>query len=294
MSMSSGRQASVFISHSPDQEVGPLIAALRDLGYLVETPATIAGWQPVHVAMVERVRNADLLLAVLDGPGPNVSFEVGVAVGAGTPVLLLSGNRRLARDLAGLPRVDPGANLDALADAVARTIRRREISHQAERPTHHEPALSRKLAAQFLASAADSADGSIVEALIVALFEQVGAEVLRTTSTEARTPVRPDLVIWHDELAAGFGLPLPVEVLVKTLEPRAILGRLRRTRDVAGAPSLLAIDVLNHPPLAEVDGDGKTLVIAPLQMLIAALAEFPVGEAMARIRAQATLVTAAS
>jgi hypothetical protein len=294
VSVPSGRSASVFISHSADEDIGPLVAVLRDLGYLVETPASVAGWQPVHAAIVEKIQNSDLLVAVLDSPAPNVSFEVGIAVGAGTPVLLLSGNRRPAQDLAGLPRIEPGASPEAFADALARTIRGRELSHQAAESIRHAPALPREMATRFLASAANATDGASVEGLVASLFEQVGAQVLRTSATERRTIAPPDLVIWHDELAAGFGLPLPVEVLVRTLEPRAILGRLRRTRDHAGAPSLLAIDVLNNPPLVEVDDDGKVLVIAPLQMVIAALADLPVGEALAMIRAQAALVNAAS
>lgn len=294
MSMSSGHRPSVFISHSADDEVGPLVAFLHDLGYVVETPASLTGWQPAHAAIAERIRSADLLLAVLDGAVPNVSFEVGIAVGAGTPVLLVSGNRRPPHDLAGLPRIDPSANFDAFAAAITRAMRGRELAHGAPESVQHEPALSAEVASRFLASVQSSAEGPVFEALVVALFEQVGAEVLRTSTTEGRTVARPDLVVWHDDLAAGFGLPLPVEVLVRTLEPRAILARLRRTRDLAGAPNLLAISAVNIPPLVDVDDEGRAVVIAPLQMLVAALADLPVGEAMAAVRAQATLVTAAS
>lgn len=51
---------------------------------------------------------------------------------------------------------------------------------------------------------------------------------------------------------------------------------------------------MNIRPLVDVDDEGRAVVIAPLQMLVAALADLPVGEAMAAVRAQATLVTAAS
>ncbi len=293
--MPSGQRPSVFISHSADDEVGPLVGVLRDLGYLVETPANLSGWQPAHAAIAERIRSADLLLAVLDRAAPTVSFEVGIAVGAGTPVLLVSGNRRPPQDLAGLPRIDPSANFDAFAAAITRAMRGRELAHGAPASVHHEPALSAEVANRFLASLQSSAEGPVFEALVVALFEQVGAEVVRTSTTEGgRTVARPDLVIWHDDLAAGFGLPLPVEVLARTLEPRAILARLRRTRDLAGAPTLLAISAASIPPLVNVDDEGRAVVIAPLQMLVAALAELPVGEAMAAVRAQAALVTAAS
>jgi hypothetical protein len=282
----------VFLSHAATEDVSELASMLRRLGHAVEVPEALWGPQSFSELSLEAIRSANVLVAVLDGPSANVLVEVGVAVGVGTPVvLLLSSDIRFGRELDTLPRVRRPDDLENLNEAIVRAALARP-DRNVDRELVHRPALNPEVANEFQATLRDrSTDPQGIERLVVRLFESSGAKVLRQPNPEpGSTPLaRPDLVIWHDDLNASFGLPLPVEILVRTFAPEAMLPRLRRTLNLSGAQSLLALSALSSPPIASVEGD-RTVVVVSLGDLVEYLANYPLGQALGLLRAQATLI----
>jgi hypothetical protein len=279
----------VFLTHEPTEDASDLIDALRRLGHVVRTPEALSGWQPFYDASVSAIREADIVLAVPDEPSATVLLDIGVALGTGTPVLLvLAGEQPGVRELADLPQLDRLLAWETIDERLRRAARRRVPP---ETPTSApQPALSAETAAEDLAILrSEKLDSRLLEDLVVRVFQQVGAEVFRQPANGRGESVveRPDLVVWHDDLNAGFGLPLPVEILIKTFEPKAILPRLQRTLRLSGARSLLALSARDHMPLASVDEHGRIVLIAPLALLLRYLTELSFGNALGALRAEA-------
>lgn len=89
---------------------------------------------------------------------------------------------------------------------------------------------------------------------------------------------------------AGLGPQRFLRLLgARTFAPEAVLPRLRRTLNLSGAQSLLAVSALSSPPIASVEGD-RTVVVVSLGDLIEYLANYPLGQALGLLRAQATLI----
>ena len=64
----------------------------------------------VEENMYASIREADAVVALLDGATPNVFVEVGVALGLGKPVLVVGGTEELPWDLATLPYLPTGTS----------------------------------------------------------------------------------------------------------------------------------------------------------------------------------------
>ena len=192
---------------------------LRQLGHVVEVPEALWGPQSFQEVSLEAIRSANVLVAVLDGASANVLVEIGVAVGVGTPVVLLfSSDIRLGRELNTLPHVRRPDDLENLNETIKRVAQARP-DRRLDRELVQRAALSPEAANEFQADLRDQPAGSRgIEGLVVRLFERSGAKVLHQPSPEPGSPplARPDLVVWHDDLNASFGLPLPVEILVRT------------------------------------------------------------------------------
>lgn len=210
----------VFLSHAATEDVSELATTLRRLGHAVEVPEALWGPQSFRELSSEAIRSANVLVAVLDGASANVLVEVGVAVGVGTPVvLLMSSDVRLGRELDTLPHVRRPDDLENLNETIMRAALARPYGH-VDRESVQQAALNPEAANEFQAELRDQATGSQgIERLVVRLFEQSGAKVLQQPSPEPGSPplARPDLVVWHDDLNASFGLPLPVEIFNQNL-----------------------------------------------------------------------------
>jgi hypothetical protein len=284
----------VFLSHAATEDVSELAATLRRLGHAVELPEALWGPQSFRDLSLEAIRSANVLVAVLDGASANVLLEVGVAVGVGTPVvLLMSSDVRLGRELDTFAHVRRPDDLESLNETIMRAALARPDGRP-DRESVHRATLSPEVANEFQAELRDQPAGPrAIEGLVVRLFERSGAKVLQQPSPEPGSPplARPDLVVWHDDLNASFGLPLPVEILVRTFAPEAVLPRLRRTLNLSGAQSLLAVSALRSPPIASIEGD-RAVVVVSLADLVDYLARYPLGQALGLLRAQATLIGA--
>lgn len=117
----------VFISHSlRDRELAAAIAAqLKDHGDAPLDPFS----SPLGNEGISRIfadmRSADMVVAILSATTPNVFYELGVAVGAGLPVLMVgSAGESIPADMAALPFVQLTGNVDADAPIVTAALSR--------------------------------------------------------------------------------------------------------------------------------------------------------------------------
>jgi hypothetical protein len=96
------------------------------------------------------------------------------------------------------------------------------------------------------------------------------------------------MVVWHDDLHAGFGLPLPVEVLWgRGTRSIAILNRLRYTLTAAGTRSLVGVLREDQPALSEVANDGRLILLVSVRDLVTGVRQQPLAEALAQLLTQA-------
>lgn len=73
-----------------DQYYLAIQPAIHDLGFLSERMDLDAFTGDIKARMLERIRTARLMIALLDGRNPNVYLEVGYAWGVATPVILVA------------------------------------------------------------------------------------------------------------------------------------------------------------------------------------------------------------
>jgi hypothetical protein len=120
-----------------------------------------------------------------------------------------------------------------------------------------------------------------------ALFKASGATTrVSTTSSDVTVP---DLAIWHDELTATLGTPLPVEILARGGSWPAVRPRLERTLAASGGRTLLAIsldDVRDGPRLWS-DSRHRILFVSAADLL-EALMEVALPAALAMLVERAT------
>jgi hypothetical protein len=282
----------IYLTHANTEPVDDVLSALGGLDVVVVTPESIWGPKPFKDQVVGVIREANLVLAVLDGANTNVFFEIGIATGLGTPIVLLSrGKEPRASSFESMYHVGRTSDPETLNRAIYRALQPPTLGVTDDHASI-ESAISRESANHLLLNLND---GLLAprefEANVEGFLELCGAQFIRQPeSAVGMDPIaRPDLVIWHDDLETAFGLPLPVELLVGTFNLEAILPRLVRTLTLSGARSLLAISARRNEPIQWVDGNRQVLAVSLLH-LIELCAQVPLGGAFAILRSQARRV----
>jgi len=116
----------VFVSHSSqDRELVEAIAQqLQRQGDQVADLNNISAGDDVVSQVFSTLRSADIVIAILTSMNPNIYYELGVAVGAGQPVLVVAASGdQVPAEIAGLPYLERSGNpeLDAEKIAIALT-----------------------------------------------------------------------------------------------------------------------------------------------------------------------------
>lgn len=290
MSSRDDRRVRIFVSHGVSDPIDTLVEDLRHQGFDVTSTEQARGPMPWRQAVVDLIRSSDVVVVLVDRASADVLIDVGAALGASKPVITVTTDLGPPpQEVADLPTMEATLGMSTLGTAIRRLAMAERYEVEWGRETG--PALSADQADQLLNAISETLDAETFQALVLELFRSAGAQVVspQREPTDTSPLARPDLVVWHDELLAGFGLPLPVEVLVRTFTPEAVISRLRRTLEFSGARSLLAVTQIHSEPVHWIAEDGRFILVTPVRALVKTLANLSLADALATIRTQAEL-----
>ncbi|MCX8455653.1 hypothetical protein IG195_11195 [Arthrobacter sp. TES] len=212
--------------------------------------------------LVNGIQQSDFIIALLSPSGTKnrsqTYFQVGLALGAGKPVILVGEQAIPPRFLRELPFIstsfllshpevlrEPSMESIVFPPKSSDLVRSQEMSL---RPrviendvVHHD--------AQNYKSVLEIQDATHLA------FERCGATVRRSRNDDAAGQSTADLVVWDESLATNFGLPLPVEVKKQASLSRRQTDEFRRVMRGAGATTLLVVTDGNQRPQSWTDGD---------------------------------------
>ncbi len=181
--------------------------------------------------LVNAVSDADLFIAILSSNQSNdqIYIELGIAVAKERRILILASPGALpALDIAEIPTIRADATnrdaisfmLDQVLEAPPRKYRSQLLSPT---PQKSQPIgdLANKLLAQLDAPDKHMIEDEIINLLAQALRKSVPSNVIESpllsdrnesTLRQIRSTMRPDLMVWSDELGPWIGSPLIIEV----------------------------------------------------------------------------------
>lgn len=279
-------------SAAADMDARELRRALSS-DFEVSSSDTLLGSYARHTALTRALADVDVVVVFVpppeDAAGRNVLIEAGVALGARRPVLLVGERAHVPADLAALP-VSPAGSARALAaDIELVAAGGPSVPEDDPAPAAVEPGLSQQIARQ-LRSRLSSERLAETEAVGVLddLFRAAGARTKNAAVVGHPSIDRADLAVWHDELTAAFGTPLPVEVLARRQSWPAVHKRLVRTLELSGGRTLLALYLgpAQDVPRQWTDGRRRILVAAAVELLDE-LAQGPLAVALTRLLSRA-------
>ena len=178
----------VFIAHSSrDLELGNnLMAILREDGHDVFDPTSIVLGSSIMSEISARIRSADLFVAVVRSSNPNVFYELGLAAGAGVPILIAApGGEALPADLSSVPYVQLAG--DSLRDSQMIARRAKDLRNVARtEPQKFDSAEAALRAAIREPAVLESLSPSDFERLVMELFKERGYLVTTLASGSGR------------------------------------------------------------------------------------------------------------
>lgn len=275
----------VFLSYRQRDDVSDIKAALVAASIAWEDAFIVAGPTTPHEAIAERIKACDAVIGVLDQDSASVLFDLGIAVGSGVPAIVIARRRSdIPSDLTGIAVVDRSAGLDTVGSVVRRAaapeVRTRERKVTSRRVLSAEEA-------HELRERASGVTGSELSDLVAQVFRRAGAEVI-VDYEQGASIERPDLVLWSEDLLAGFSVPLPIEVLIRPISVEALVPRLRRTLQASGSRALLAVHVNARPeepdPQVWEADDGRFILVLSFGVLLNALSQNPLAKALGTAR----------
>ncbi|HEY4470291.1 MAG TPA: restriction endonuclease, partial [Stellaceae bacterium] len=156
--------------------VEPLIDEFRRRGHAVLRPDKIPHFADVFSESSAAIRSADVVIAILTPGNASVYYEVGIASGAGVPILITApGEVLIPSDLASVPYV----RLTGDVARDAQTIIRRAEQLEGLATTRKDSFDTAEAALQ-----AASRDPAVLEALGPAEFERLLAQLFRERGYE--------------------------------------------------------------------------------------------------------------
>lgn len=216
-----------FIIAPVDVDTSVLRSALEQRNIKWVDAASAEPGSSILDTIESAIRHANFVCVVIpQGIGAtNVCFELGLATGLRKPVLLfVEPGVEIPVDLASFAYVraahtDQGAiafNLDAfLEHSLQRPKARQRVSRPRPKEINIDWARDKVVTLEQMPP---SMAAEALEELVVSLFEQMGAVVIRQPS---KAKLGVDMALWLDEVQSSLGNPLLVEVK---------LGRLTESR----------------------------------------------------------------
>ncbi len=297
----------VFLSYSLADDLGRLLRVKLAESFEVTTPEMLIGSVARSSVLRQTLMRTDVAVVLLpptdDFSWRNRLFEAGVAVGVGVPLVLVGMSSLAPIDLADSLVLERD-QIEEIVTFIRELARSRrslaaEVTHIYESDISYSiedqtvtartgPALSVEYADDWISKVMDVRSGHSAIRLFVDLFEHAGARVRGELQVSREGDIgKPDLVLWHDDLLASSGLPLPVEVLLRATSWPAVIPRLEQTLKASGARTLLAVTVRNGTH-SKVWTDGRRIILlTPATLLARSLASMSLGETFGALLASA-------
>ena len=258
----------VFLAHSytvRDFEFLQMLAELlRDEGHQVFEPASILG-ERISSAISAAIHSADALVAVLTESNPNVFYELGIAAGAGVPIMIASTAEGLVPDaLASVPFVKRSG--DSLRDAQAIA---RQLDSLQRVPT---PRPTRSSSAEETLREAVR-DRTLLESLSPLDFEYLVAELLRERGYVILRRQRDDAGVDLVATPQSSETRIVFEIKKLSAQSRVSVESVRRLGSaVANAHASLGVLVATggFTPAALALASGGPILLRTLEELLAA------------------------
>jgi len=222
----------VYLAHSiRDRDaVDTLCQVLRNEGHEVFVAAQVSFGGNLVSEVSAAIRSADALVAVLTAGNSNVFYELGLAAGAGVPILVAAPDGELVpSDLASVPYVQLTGDILRDAQAIARRARdlRRLLSKAPSTFDSAEAALRAATSEPALLESLSPAD---FERLVMKLFEERGYIVTRSSSAS-------DLGIDFTIKSERDATPILVQVKKLSRQSRVSVETVRRLLAAAAVVS---------------------------------------------------------
>lgn len=283
------RRLRVFFSSSfADRDARQLREALSDQFDIV-SPDALVGSFARHTALNRALDDVDVVVVALPPPedpaAANVFVEAGAALGAGRPVLLVGELSQVPADLANLP-AQAGRSAPRIADDIRLIASSKSpMLNGPSTMSSRGPGLSsvvvdrlRRRIRQREYVAAEAAG------IIDDLFRAAGARTKNALVVGHKVTDAADLAVWHDDLTASLGTPLPVEILVRRSAWPAVRQRLERTLAMSGGRTLIALYLGEPTDVPRKWSDGRRwIVVAAADQLLDELAENRLAIALAHL-----------
>lgn len=203
----------VSFNASSSEDASRVTKLLQELGVDTYRPDLLVG-KEIGREIMAAMQAADFICLIIGdiSPSPNVTFEAGLAIGLGKPVLTITTVSNVPFDFA------TGVQSVRVKDGDIASVRKdieRFVRHVRPRPTRKQavPApLQKSVQGEWDSlrkrPSIHEREAGLVD-LVAGLFKQHGSEVLREGPGDG--PGRVDLLVWNDPIVAELGGPLIVE-----------------------------------------------------------------------------------
>jgi HJR/Mrr/RecB family endonuclease len=261
----------VFISHaSRDREfVAILVRLLQDEGYEVFEPGRETPGDIILSEISAAVHSADVMIAVVTASNPNVFYELGMAAGAGVPILIAAPpGEAFPGNLASVPYVQLSG--DGLRDAQTIARRAKELQGAPSvKLKHFESAEAALRAAARDPDVMESLSPSDFEQLVKELFEQRGYTI------EPKGAARDTEVDFAFE-SQNEKKRVLVEVKKLSRQSRVSVEAVRKfvsAVSTANAPLGILVAASGYTAAASAFAAGTSILLRTLEEILAAKSE---------------------
>lgn len=290
---------SVFLSAPSTADVSTIRRLLEEEGVRAITAEELVDLgQTQREVLTEAIGNSDRMIAVVpDLPDhSNVLFELGLGIGLGKNVLLITGrNSNSAPDLMGIPFLRAGLDDEAALrfglmhflreDHGAKPHRKASSARGPNAETAPIEKLATRLVDAYRGARTNSHDDMV--RIVESALRASGAEVVNSTLSNGSSVLRHvDLGVWTNDFLPWTDKPIVVEVKRHIDDPSAARKVCLQLQEFASASAaawgLLVYGTVSE--LADAEIRRHAILAIPLEELLVRLQRSSLGEVLFRLR----------
>lgn len=260
--MARGETLTLLAIAAPGQALAALQQGLRERGHRLQTLSELPAYgSTLREKLVSAVKSAELVICVTGAElEPSLAFELGIAVGAGVPVIVLASSPiERPASMAGLlyTSYDPLRPEPALLaiDRAVSTIGSAE---------HDSPGRRRDTTAYAAMPEMPGGAGAEFESWVAEFIRRTGVDVFLQPAGPSRSF---DLAVYSSDLELAVGNPLLVEVKYRLPRDTAVIRRLQDAAAQVRAQWVLLLHAGDAPPAAYRDLHPSNVLIMSVKEL---------------------------